>query len=779
MTTQHELIRIQDRSRFVKPIELIHPSSPKYLPYWKDQKRKAIEGMWVEDFGQWRFIPPKLWFCVNHGSILLTDRKHKTRYTSRPFLNDLFWEMGLMSFESQGFSGYSNSKYTSNDKIFDLKKNWSSVNSVEHIDMFLPNGNFKEYISPRTNIRMLHAEPQGIPLYDNDLKNYVILGSRSGGKSFILANAEMLHELVTDGAKVYNEQTIKNPSKVSILCGSGQASKSQDIMIKLRDAMTQLGEDPTLGVYGKFGESDYAPSPFYKEMIGSIDPNNADNIWRHEYKIRENGRETIRGTGSGVKHVVYSEMQKGGKGGQAGAGTRNSIVIYEEAGLTPLLLSAWRSNEATIQTNGLVFGRNIAIGTSENIEAVQPIKEVFTNPKSYRLVEYEDVYEHTGSIGFFLPSYLTFDDCKDTNGNTDLEKAKHIIDKRRAEKAEANNPDILRSEKLNYPIFPSEMWLGSKSKLLPYFEASNREKELLTNKLYQKIGKPITLRWDSKHYNGVTYEIDYNSKPIWEYPITNVSDVTGAIVVYDFPQLVNGAIPDDMYIYTHDPYIAEALDEGGSLGVTQVWLNQKYWSEYMINSPLVACYMGKHKDGKMKYYEDQEKLIAMYGNCNQMFYYEADRGEDCYNYYYRKNKLFLLAPRPQTSDSMYQQTTRKFGFTPGTRIEKLNKLASFHDFLLSETSIESENKTKLKVIETLPDIHLIREIMAFDIDGNFDAISASLGIVVANQQLEKYYKDDLQNKNTQREKNNLSFLVSNPMLFNVNNSYGNRPNKNY
>jgi hypothetical protein len=562
------------------------------------------------------------------------------------------------------------------------------------------------------------------------------------------------------------------------LVGSGEGAKSSELCSKVKDVFTALGEDPSLGVYGKFGDDDYTPSPFYLDMVGDIGVNNKDNPYRHEYKVRVNGREVIRGTGNALHHVVYSEQKAGKKGGQAGAGGRYAVSMLEEQGLTPLLREVFRSNEATVQTDGIVFGRQILLGTSENIEAVQPAKEIFSNPNDYRMLSYEDVYEHTGKIGFFLPASLTLRDAHDKHGNINLEIAESILNDRRATKAESNNPDLLRSEKLNYPLSPSEMWLGTKAKLLPYEESANREKQLLTNKLYQKIGKPVRLRWDSKHQNGVSYEIDYDSKPIYEYPITNLSDITGAVMIYDFPQIVNGEIPEDMYIYTLDPYIAEGLDEGGSLGVTQVWLNPKYWSEYLINSPLVAVYMGKHKDGKMKYFEEQEKLIAMYGNCNQMFYYEADRGEDCYNYYYRKNKLSLLAPRPQASDSIYQQTTRKFGFIVGSRIEKLNKLANFHDFLLSETTLESNKGIKLKVIETLPDIHLIREIMAFDIDGNFDAISASLGVVVAIQQLEKYYKDDLQNKNVQREKNSLSFLSVNPMLFNVDNSYGNRPFKN-
>ena len=1140
-------IRINDRTNYVKPIKTFHPQDPRYLNYWKEEKRRIIEGHWVYDYNGWRYMPAKLYFTVNHGTIMLTDEEQRTRYSGRPNLNALFWEFGYISLESLGFSGFKNSNVTCSKEALRLRKTYTNINSRKYLNLFKSDGTFKEYCEPREYMRILHEENYGLALYENSPMNITILGSRSGGKAllhgsiiktingdvliedikigdsifgadgketnvvgvypqgivpiyeiefrsgrkvkccenhlwqcythsnkekttivdtktmfkdyrslrlgkpesvgnrynfkysvplnaaveypskelpidpyiigcllgdghisdryvnkiisltthesdlehylknFILpedtktrlvlkqdtrnftiflghsakhafkklrsgthlfqildklgmcntysyqkrvpkeymygdttqrlrllqglmdtdgyvqkrrashseimftssnpllaqdvadlarslgypakmskhyenehqgytnvaiysddmnifllprkrdaivkkvsgfqlarcnrdkiinitkiedgeatcimvdnkdklfltdnfvvthnsfwgGNAELAHELITGSAKVYDEKTMKNPGRVTLLVGSGEGAKSSELCTKVKDVFTAFGEDTSLGVYGKLGEDDYTPSPFFLDMVGDIGVNNKDNPYRHEYKVRINGREVVRGTGNALHHVVYSEQKAGKKGGQAAAGGRYVCSVLEEQGLTPLLREAFRSNEATIQTDGIVFGRQIFFGTSENIEAVQPAKEIFTSPDDYRMIAFEDTYEHTGKIGFFLPASLTLKEASDEHGNIDLELANDILNKRRAAKAESSNPDLLRSEKLNYPLVPSEMWLGTKAKLLPYEEAANREKELLTNKLYQKIGKPITLRWDSKHYNGVTYEIDYNSKPIWEYPITNVSDVTGAIVVYDFPQLVNGAIPDDMYIYTHDPYIAEALDEGGSLGVTQVWLNQKYWSEYMINSPLVACYMGKHKDGKMKYYEDQEKLIAMYGNCNQMFYYEADRGEDCYNYYYRKNKLFLLAPRPQTSDSMYQQTTRKFGFTPGTRIEKLNKLASFHDFLLSETSIESENKTKLKVIETLPDIHLIREIMAFDIDGNFDAISASLGIVVANQQLEKYYKDDLQNKNTQREKNNLSFLVSNPMLFNVNNSYGNRPNKNY
>jgi hypothetical protein len=70
--------------------------------------------------------------------------------------------------------------------------------------------------------------------------------------------------------------------------------------------------------------------------------------------------------------------------------------------------------------------------------------------------------------------------------------------------------------------------------------------------------------------------------------------------------------------------------------------------------------------------------------------------------------------------------------------------------------------------------------MAYDIEGNFDAVSSTLGLVVAIEQLERFAKTDLQGKNIQREKNKLSFLSLNPMLFhqhdNQNHRNGYEPN---
>jgi hypothetical protein len=760
---KYEWVKIQDRKNFVSDIKVYHPNDPRYIPYWKSEKKKVIEGVWVYDNNGWRYMPPKLYFTVNHGSMIITDSETKYRKMSRPYLTTLFWEMGYMSLESLGFSGFKDSNITCNPLVLDLNKNWSNVKSNKHINLFKSNGTFKDYVPARDFMRQLHDSDLGLPLYENVMSNYMLMGTRSGGKSYYMALGELTHEIITDGARYYTEDSIKNPNTISVLVGSGDTGKSAELCAKVQDCFTQLGESELLGVYGKIGDDDYTPSPFFKDMVGDISANNKDNPFRHSYKVRVNGRELLKGTDSKLLHVSYSEMKANKKGAQAGAGSRVNVSIIEEIGLTPLVREAWRSNESIVQTDGIIFGRQIGIGTSENIEAVAPAKEIMTNPEDYRILKYDDIYEHTGKIGFFIPSDVILAEAMDEHGNIDFDEANLLLKKTEEEKSKANNPDILRSWRLNYPRKPSDMWLGTKAKLLPYEESALREKELMTNNLYHKCGKNIRLVWDSNSAYGVKYEIVYDAKPVFTYPITSTTDVKGSVVVYDFPQYVNGQIPEDMYIYTHDPYIADDMDKGGSLGCTQVWLNPKYFSEYMIGSPLVAVYLGKHPGGKKQYYEIQEKLISMYGNCPQMLYYEANRGEDCYYHYLAKGKVNLLCPRPTSSDSMFQETTRKFGFMMSNRLDKLNHIASLHDLLLSKVTVDKMNNIDKTFISTIPDIYLVREIMAYNLDDNFDAISATLGYVIAIRELEKFKKNEIIDKNVQRNK--LAFLSVNPNMF--------------
>ena len=80
-----------------------------------------------------------------------------------------------------------------------------------------------------------YEEPLGPALFENNLQNFMLLGSRESGKSFSVSGL-ISHNFLTDGATVYSEETIKKPAPVEILVGAEDSKFSTDILKKVRDA---------------------------------------------------------------------------------------------------------------------------------------------------------------------------------------------------------------------------------------------------------------------------------------------------------------------------------------------------------------------------------------------------------------------------------------------------------------------------------------------------------------------------------------------------------------
>lgn len=499
-------------------------------------------------------------------------------------------------------------------------------------------------------------------------------------------------------------------------------------------------------------------------MSGSIKPNNKQNLYRHEYKVIEGGRETIEGTGSYVAHVVYSHQKP--DGAEAAAGGRYGKNIYEEIGLISILLEAWGSNNATVKVGKKQFGMQIGLGTSGNMDTIQPAKEIFTNPNTFNLVSFNDDWEESGDIGFFMPAYITIRDYKDKDGNTDFDKAIKYVKGLEAIAMEADNPQVLAAHKMNYPTVPSDMWQSNKSNILPVAEAERRLAELNKGKLYQKNHTCIKLSWDSSSHTGVSYKIDYESRPFYEHKFRyERDDLSGAVCIYEFPQIIEttGKTPDDMYCFIgHDPYISDRLDQGNSLGASYILMNPKYISDGFNGNTVVASYIGKPFGGRKEYYSNLEKLMALYGNPTRGLWFEADRGDECKNYYVNRNKANLLALRPQRVDSKNIHAKRivQYGFTTGGKIGKIDKLDKFADWLLDFTTLSDGKKLN---IERLPCIFLVRQIAQYDLEkGNYDAVSAMIGCIVGLKEHEHQLFEDIKKKHSH---NPLSFLSQNRKLF--------------
>lgn len=764
-----DYIKIENLNQFKFTVPQLHPNNPKYISTWMHIKKLIVEGMWGEEFGGYRFCGGDLLYYGNLCMIYDTDESKNT-IEIKPLIRDLEWELFYGLLEAEGFSGFSeDDKYTSDNLIFTYDKNRTKLSDSWRI--FQDNGKFKEYIPPRENIRMIHDEPKGKVLKFNNAQNYSILGSRGGGKSYTIALGKMLHKIVTDGGQYYNEgnfyskpfyllKYIINPT-VECLVGSGDTDKSSEFCSKIAASMNALAIKPEFGVWGEPGDADYTPCPLYKDMSGSLSSGNKKNAWRHEYKVIQKGREVFKGTKSKVYHVSYSDKKQGGA--QAGAGGRYVMSVIEESGLTANTIDIHNSNSSAVARNGIQFGVQVDLGTSGNIKMIEQTKKKFLNPQDYNIVSYDDEWEGNGKdgkIGFFLPFYLTLNQYKDENGNTDFVQAFDYINTIREKAANSDDPSVLREEKMNRPIVPSEMWLTDTGHYLPYEEAIAREKELLKGNLYQKIGTPIKLRKDSNTPEGVSYTIHHDADPFYEIYYKNKLSLEGTTMIYDFPRKVGGATPNDMYIATHDPYVSDNIEDGGSVGVTLVWLHPKYWSTEMPpTGPLVATYIGKHSMGLEGYYKVQENLLAFYGNPVGGLFYEKNRGRPCRDYYVKKNKAYILAPSPGQfeNDGNTKKKITQYGITIGNKIIKIQFLDMTSDLLLKEL----EPIEKL-LIETIPCIFLVRQIISYKIDGNFDAVSALMLLPTAIKEIEYTLEEEIKKKN---KHNPLSFLSMNQNLW--------------
>lgn len=1073
---QNLFVRIEHKPTWViEKIPQYHPDDPRHTDYWRETKRKCIEGVWGPDFDGFRYMPANLFFYVNFCKILHVEKRTKVRKMIKPWLRDLEWEFAYMCLVARGFSGFMDDEYYSCHESF--------VN--EFIDpvpsCYNSSGELKEYVDPLEYTKRLHSQPLGLPLYENNSKNSMVLGSRGGGKSYWYSLGVNLHEVLFDGAKYYDEESIKNPAEVHVNIGSGATDKSSEFCSKMKAANDCLATDHDLGAWGKIGDDDYTPSIFYKDMTGSLQPNNAKSPWRHEYQVKSAGRWTMHGTGSKVVHTAYKDNAEAGAGGRftlttveevglcfgedteirllrggvkkvqdikvgdilmGEDGTMRTVMstisgedtmykvkqtfgddyivnskhpictkikkwgknnksyteykeilaknfnsekylkttygyknseldfFYRDINLDPYWLGCWigdekvnsntlsinkkekemlnyfqdifklrgcdlqqykdkrtgvltiypkkrggktnyfndqlrtlnifnyksipeeylinskevrlgllaglidtdgsyikrntthyfefyqtnrkdlidqimflctslgfrvtlkerisnkgyggkklskerikytirisgdihkiptkcprkkaekrnykkdflstsikveevgkgtyygftlkespyfllkdgtvvhntenviaihTSNIATTQESTLKFGSQHYLGTAGNMEKIREAKEMFTHPDIYHLVTYDDVWEHSGKIGFFMPATLTNNDFKDENGNTKWEEAEAYYQKRRDDARKARNPRVYEAELMNYPLAPSEMFIGREGKILPVPELKERERELMRGNKFEKTGVPIEIFYDSEHPSQVDYKVLFDIQPIYEFPTPKNADIEGAIMMYERPIVDErtGLVPHDLYnLVGYDPYVSENLDEGESLGAVFVMKNPKYLSMGYGGNEIVASYVGKHSRGTKGFNENVEKLLMMYGSPTGGLWFEADRGKHVKNFFEYKNKQHLLAlrPRKQMSVSLLDKRVTDYGFVTGNKINKIQLLDMLADWLKEETEIDGVKKRNL---ERIPDIALVRELIAFDLEkGNYDRVMALIGCVLGLRELE-------------------------------------------
>lgn len=209
-------IRINNRKAFLlEEIPVIHPASVAYLKFWREQKKRCIEGFWAQDTvdknekGCWRWMPPQLYFYANFCVILHQDEDGPVsapKRRIRPALRDVEWVVLYSWIEARGFSGFRDDEKYSCCRALNNK----NINpKLLPKSCFNKEGKLKEYTPAREYLRKLHDAPLGLPIYDNEAKNLMMLGSRGFGKDLkwdTVVHTEHGKKIINDikiGDKIY------------------------------------------------------------------------------------------------------------------------------------------------------------------------------------------------------------------------------------------------------------------------------------------------------------------------------------------------------------------------------------------------------------------------------------------------------------------------------------------------------------------------------------------------------------------------------------------------
>ena len=728
----------------IAQIPVFHPDSIRYLSYWKLQKRRIVEGCWIPDTQEinidlneeidytetvskiphsWRWIPPGLYFYINFGTILhkpIDAPRTAPKKKIRPYMSDFELAFHFNWIEARGFSGFEDDEeFSCNRELIEIEKN-SSI--TLHSTCYNKNGEIKKYIPAREYLRRLTDKPLGRPLYFNSAKNMMLLGSRGGGKSFLSAVSVALHEIITDGARYYTEENLKNPSLNEILVGAAMASKSSELLQKTKIAMDNLP-----GAW-KPGTADERPSPLYKHMSGTLQPNNIKNPWRHEYLKKIGGEWKTVGSGSNIKHVIFTTENP-----EASAGGRYSTIIIEEAGLVPNMLTIHGSNTATQVTDGIdKYGSSLYVGTGGNIFKVMETEIIFRDPSGFDMLEFDDEWEGTGKICWFIPAAYMDRKCKDENGNTQLQKAYDIYEKARELKKKAKSDSALEIEQLNYPLVPSEMFINKRGNNYPLGDLKHRLAELMTS------DKILNATYKGKFIITEGGEVKWNNEdiiPIREYPLKN-ENAEGCVEMFYVPQkAADGSIPYGRYLAACDP-VDDDGNEDNTLSLQSFFIYD-LWTE-----KIVLEYSARTKFAK-DFYEQCRRGLLYYNA--RMLYENQKKG--VFTYFDTKNSLYLLEDTPPELRDMDMQKGSTVGnrskgiyATPG--INKWGRAELGPAWMNNQASGKAEGVTN---VSTILSVGLIREAMLYNPDMNADRISA-FGILMIFREIKLKYKPDKEAK---------------------------------
>ena len=424
-------------------------------------------------------------------------------------------------------------------------------------------------------------------------------------------------------------------------------------------------------------------------------------------------------------------------------GTRGKLVLWEEGGKFPNLLTAWRIEQPAVETDdGVAFGLMIAFGTGGTEGgSFDGLKDLFYKPDAYNVLSFPNIWDDNAEAtkcGFFVPSWSNMDAVDDNgkfrfmdeDGNTYKEKAiEELIAQRNKIKdggATQQSIDRFISER---PIKPQEAVLELGKNIFPRKLLMDQLTRIRTNKKLQSMKHIVDLSWD----NGRVVAKEKKSGDITTYHLKKDDKPEGSVVIWEYP--VQDP-PYGLYIAGCDPY---DHDESftNSLGSTFIYKRVRAGEAW--NDVIVAEYTGRPATAE-EYYENVRKLLTFY---NARLLFENER-KGIYPYFTNKHCDYLLADQP---DKIITEVFKDSKVQRRKGCHMTKQIRAYGEGLILEWLMEEYEEGHLN-LERVYSEHLIEELIENDGVKNVDRVIALCMVMIYREELYqiKVAKSKEQNK---------------------------------
>ena len=453
-------------------------------------------------------------------------------------------------------------------------------------------------------------------------------------------------------------------------------------------------------------------------------PDTRDEI-RARYQAEVGGTKVWKGTNSSVEQVTFKSNEF------AAVGKSATWLVLDEAGVFPNIIQTYNMSEPLIKDGAYYTGSCLMFGSAGSMEnGSQYFEEIFTSPSKYNMLEFDEPTNSDKKIGLFSSAARgRWGKCRDPksvyygvemvdkDGNSNIEAATEDILWERENKKRSSDHKAFHDFITQFPLNYREAFLRSKGSIFPTQYCNERLAELETN------NTEINAIWKTKLIQTsdgvIEFSLDYIHEPIREFPIKDNKNMPGCIEIFEMPYQDTPNF--GVYIAGIDPYDDDE-SQTNSLGSVLI-MNT-------LTNRIVAEYTGRPQTAK-DYYENVRRLLIYY---NAVANYENNK-KGLFAYFENKNCLHLLCNTPRI---LKDQQLLKMVYSSGnnmkgtTATEQVNKYArELVKTWMYEAAYSAEDG--VTNTHTIKSIALLKELIFWNSDGNFDRVSALMMLMILKE----------------------------------------------